>query len=136
MGPCLGSFACYIHNLSSKRVLLMGILRDYHTPHSYQPRGEEGWGFWSSLLPVPIDPKEEKYGKLLFFERSPPRGGTLRDSGWESLAPAAGYIWGGTLRESGSSCRVYEGHLSFASVVLMCRLYLSRRGRRKERISL
>ena len=46
--------------------------------------------------------------KLLFFERSPPRGGTLRDSGWESLAPAAGYIWGGTLRETGASA---GGHI-------------------------
>ena len=29
--------------------------------------------------------------KLLFFERSPPRGGTLRDTGRDTLAPAAGY---------------------------------------------
>ena len=119
-----------------------------------------------------------KYRKLLFFERSPPRGGTLRDSGrdtlapaagyicggtlrdsgrdtlaraagymWggtlrdaggDSLAPAAGYIWGGTLRDTGretlapAAGYMWGNVLSFASVVLMCRLYLSRRGGRKE----
>ena len=75
---------------------------------------------------------------ILFFERSPPRGGTLRDTGGESLAPAAGYIWGGTLRDSGrdtlapAAGYMWGNDLSFASVVLMCRLYLSRRGGRKE----
>ena len=65
-------------------------------------------------------------------------GGTLRESGRESLAPAAGYIWGGTLRDSGwdslapAAGYMWGNALSFASVVLMCRLYLSRRGRRRK----
>jgi len=50
------------------------------------------------------------------------------------LAPAAGYVWGRTLRDSGwdtlaPAVRYMCGNdLLFASVVLMCRLYLSRRG--------
>merc|ERR1712110_745148 len=81
-------------------------------------------------------------------------GGTLRDSGWDTLAPAAGYIWGGALRDSGEDTfasaagyiwggalrdtlapaagYIWGNDLSFASVVLMCRLYLSRRRKEEE----
>ncbi len=54
------------------------------------------------------------------------------------MAPAAGYIWGGTLRESGrdylapAAGYIWSNDLSFASVVLMCRLYLSRRMKEEE----
>ena len=67
------------------------------------------------------------------------KGGTGR----ETLAPAAGYIWGGSLRETGrhtlapAAGYMWGSDLSFASVVLMCRLYLSRWTKEeKERISL
>ena len=98
---------------------------------------------------------------MLFFERSPPRGGTLRDTGRDTLAPAVGYIWGGTLRDTGRDSLapaagyilggtlretggdslapavgyMWGNDLSFASVVLMCRLYLSRSRREEGRRS-
>ena len=89
--------------------MTQGLLRLYKLRAKlYKLRALEGksWGcrrFCSDLWPGPDEafPHIENTNKLLFFERSPPRGGTLRESGRDYLAPAAGYIWGGTLRESG-----------------------------------